>query len=271
MLGQGRLGLALAKNLHQQGLSVFSWSRSPKHLEWPTQSFSKFKDFDLSKIDKLIIASGSSSPKSISIADEHSRTITHFLRMSSEFSGQVYYLSSGAVYGDCLYAMRETDSCKPSTVYASAKHSTELLLKDLLGSNLSVFRIGNIVPQKSDFGIFAMINNSLSKKSPITFFGDPLDCRDYIGENDLLQVLNSLIMSESNFNLLNVGSGVSISLLEIAQMLNDIYDDDIDVVWNPRSKYDVAKTMLDVNSLKNLTDFSLSNPKELISKILEQS
>lgn len=269
VLGQGRLGQALASNFYQQGLAVHSWSRNPKNQDWSNKAFYSLENFDLGRLDKLIIASGSSSPRSISEVEEHRRTIGYLSQNTNNFSGQIYYLSSGAVYGDCLNAITESDECKPSTVYGSAKLSTELLLRETFGSNLSVFRIGNIVPDQLDFGIFKMIKNNLSHHLPINLFGDPLDSRDYIGERDLIRVLSAAILTEQKFKVMNVGSGESISLREIAQILSDIYKQDLNIVWGPRSSSDVARTILDISYMQTLLSVSLGSSRELMRNLLE--
>jgi len=268
VLGQGRLGQALASNFYQQGLQVHSWSRNPKNQNWSNEAFHNLVNFDMGKLDKLIIASGSSSPKSISEAEERQRTIGYLLKNTSDFSGQIYYLSSGAVYGDCLNALTESDECKPSTVYGSAKLSTELLLRETFGSNLSVFRIGNIIPDQLDFGIFKMIKTNLSQNLPINFFGDRLDSRDYIGERNLIQLLSAAILIEQKFQVMNVGSGESISLQEIAQILSSIYKQDLNIIWGPRSSSDVSRTILDVTYMQTLLSISVGSSRALMRNLL---
>ena len=267
VLGQGRLGFGLASSLHGQGHNIFSWARHSREQAWTNQAIADFGSFDHSKLDKLVIASGSSNPRSITPLEEFDRTAKYLSLISKDFSGQVYFLSSGAVYGDCRIAMREVDICRPSTVYGRSKFSAEENLSEKLGSNLTILRIGNIVPEKSDFGVFKMVQENLSTNTQIKLSGDSQDSRDYLGERDLISILINLIISDHRFGILNIGSGESISLHEIIEILSSIYTNELNVSWGPRSEFDVSNTYLDVTSLKSLITSPISSPKALIEKL----
>jgi nucleoside-diphosphate-sugar epimerase len=267
VLGQGRLGFGLASSLHGQGHSIFSWARHSRDQVWNNQSITDFGNFNHSKLDKLVIASGSANPRSITPLEELDRTVRHLSLISKDFSGQVYFLSSGAVYGDCHSAMRESDICRPSTIYGLSKFSAEEKLIEKLGSNLTILRIGNIVPEKLDFGIFQMVKENLLSQSAIRLMGDSQDSRDYLGEKDLISIMHNLIVSNHQLDLLNIGSGESISLLEIVEILSSRYSDQLPITWAPRSEFDVSNTYLDVSSLKSLIDFPFTNPKTLIENL----
>lgn len=264
VLGQGRLGYGLALSLHSQGHDVITWSRNMREQTWSNQILGEFRFFDHNQLDKLIIASGSSNPRSVTPHEELDRTTKHLSLVSRDFDGQVYYLSSGAVYGDCSRAMHEVDICRPSTVYGLSKFLAEEELRVKFGNKLTILRIGNIVPEKLDFGIFKMMRENISSKSPILFMGDSQDSRDYLGEKDLISILHNIIISNIRPELLNIGSGKSISLRRIVQILSAVYVDGLDVIWAPRSKYDVSNTYLDISSLKALNDVPVTNPETLI-------
>ena len=267
VLGQGRLGYGLASSLHAQGHDIFSWARDSKEQAWTNQAVDKFGKFNHSPLDKFIIASGSSNPRSITSLEELARTAEHLSLISQDFVGQIYYLSSGAVYGNCRIPMREVDICQPSTVYGESKFSAEEKLRSILGNDLTIFRIGNIVPEKLDFGIFRMVKENLSSDTPIKLMGDFRDSRDYLGEKELISILSSLIVSNHQLDLLNIGSGESLSLQEIVDILKNIYSNELNVTWAPRSEFDVSNTYLDVSRLKSLIEIPTTNSKSLIENL----
>jgi nucleoside-diphosphate-sugar epimerase len=235
--------------LHRGGNDVEAWSRTDRHALWPIASLKDFEEADLSSLDSLILASGSSSPKNALVEDELGRTLRLLEGAKQDFPKRVFYLSSGAVYGDCEYARSEKDNCLPITNYGIAKLKTELALRELLGDALVVLRIGNIVPDNLDFGIFKMIAHNLRSNHSIVFQGATSDCRDYILESELNQILANIVTSDLDLDVLNLGTGVSLSLGEISEILRANLRGKFDISWTDRSEFDVPRTILDVNNL----------------------
>jgi len=261
VLGQGRFGRGLANQLDSIPMEVTSWSRTPKLYPWKNRSFAQFSDMDLSEFDVLVIATGSANPAACSSSDELSRTLGLLASNRSTHNARIIYLSSGAVYGECMSPMKETQYPKPTTTYGRAKLSTENELRRTFGERLQVFRIGNIVPQNMDFGLFSAIKGSFANAIPITFFGDMNDCRDYLAEEELLQVLTKIIAQPSEEVLLNVGSGTALSLSEIASTVEEITSGVIGSLWANRKITDVAKTKLDCSKFQNLCNPTIQNPR----------
>ena len=267
VLGQGRLGRGLAANLNRAGHEVFSWSRTPRQQLWANETINRFQHFDFGELDSLVIASGSSSPKDISVLEEQLRTVTYVSKLPKEFSGSVYYLSTGAVYGECLSPKLESDACEPSTSYGSAKLSTEKELRAIRNDNLSVLRIGNIIPMDSDFGIFEMIKRNIVLNKPISLFGSPGDSRDYLDEMQLLSILQNLILSQQQFDILNIGSGVSVTLEEITNIVSSVYGNKATFSWNDRNSFDLGSTQLDIKFLNSLIGSPFSDPLISMTKL----
>jgi nucleoside-diphosphate-sugar epimerase len=268
-LGQGRLGQALAGILHQDGNNVKAWSRTNRQALWPVASLKDFQAADLSSLDSLILASGSSSPKNASVQDEQGRTLRLLQEAKQEFPKKVFYLSSGAVYGDCISGRSEKDNCLPITNYGIAKLTTELALRELLGEALVVLRIGNIVPNNLDFGIFKMIAHNVRRKHSIVFQGAPSDCRDYILESELNQILARIVTSNLDLELVNLGTGVSLSLGDISEILKANFGEKLNTRWEARSEFDVPRTILDVKRLNALDLRPSTLPETAVKNAIE--
>jgi nucleoside-diphosphate-sugar epimerase len=250
VLGQGRFGTGLAQKLHSLSMDVTSWSRSPRECAWKNSSFEEYANENLSEYDSLIVATGSADPGTCTASNEIARTFELFSRNYSAQSSRVIYLSSGAVYGECKSQMSENQPPNPTTSYGFAKLSAENEMRRELGDRLQVLRIGNIIPAKMDFGIFQAIRNSFERGTPITFFGTPSDCRDYLGEEEILRILSNIVVIPNAETLINIGSGTSLSLGEIADSVTEVTRGAIETYWNNRRITDVARTRLDCRKIQ---------------------
>jgi nucleoside-diphosphate-sugar epimerase len=266
VVGQGRLGSALTRSLISSGFQVSAWARTMRDDSFPIKSRDEFKTSDLDKFDSIVLASGLASPVEAQVEEELSRTIDLLPSSLKRFPGRVYYLSSGAVYGDCEVLKTEQAACRPVTAYGNSKYAAELALRRLLGDRLTIIRIGNLIPSKMDFGIFKMIASNYSSKVPITFQGAPSDCRDYLYEVELINILAEIVSSGIVPGTINLGSGIPISLGTLAQILQSYIPDEMEIRWSDRRLCDVGRTQLDVGLLNSLGLKALTHPEIAIRK-----
>jgi len=86
--------------------------------------------------------------------------------------------------------------------------------------------------------------------------------------DDFLSCIQSLIEIEHPPKVLNIGSGRSVSLAEITQILITSLGDQIKIVWEPRRPGDVSQTRLDVSLMRqNLKEKNQDPIKKLDSLI----
>ena len=125
ILGTGFMGQALAKYLHENNFEVLSLSRSKRDFPWRhITDLVSFKEIS-HDLDSLIVASGLSRPNQGDLQLEEQSTLSLLSDFKINSSLQIFYLSSGSVYGECDHAKCESDLAIPATEYGETKLQIE--------------------------------------------------------------------------------------------------------------------------------------------------
>lgn len=271
ILGQGRLGSQLAGHLRSCNNSVTTWSRNLESQATKDENLQDISRQSFSELEVLVIASGSSSPATSTPEEELARTWNLVRAQMISFSGNVFYLSSGAVYGNTIRPVSELDSTPAKTPYGLAKLSVEEAFRHSVGSRFTSLRIGNIFPKNFDFGIFQMIYNRINDGSEVTFIGDPDDCRDYLAEQDLIRLLGQLVILPNLPEVINIGSGKSLPLRFFESEISKYSKGKICCLWQKRNSFDVSSTFLDNSLLREITCTEAKDPTAQISEFLRDT
>jgi hypothetical protein len=137
------------------------------------------------------------------------------------------------------------------------------VIKQQYGPNSISLRIGNVVDFKSPTGIFGALLKSSS--NPV-LYGEKHSCRDYIEIKSLSNIIFELLTLQEWPGVLNVGSGVSTSLLDIEEMfIASKLSLTRELTWLPQRIYDVCLTKLDVTLAQTL---GLSKIDSAIDKLI---
>ena len=99
--------------------------------------------------------------------------------------------------------------------------------------------------------------------------GEPYDCRDYIGIADFLLALDRLIMSGENPRILNIGSGRSLMLSEIAELITSEVEGEITINWKSRRSGDLSQSRLDVDKMNKTLKVYPTDPRVLIRNFVK--
>ena len=260
------MGLPIARALHSRKHEVFTWSRSSSELPW---IHSTTLETLLSRpLDALIIASGNTRPNFGNEVTERSSTLDLIPDSMYHGTTRIIYLSSGAIYGECPSPRSEKDKISPSTSYGVAKAFVEEEFQRLFPNHFTSIRIGNVIDWHNPYGILAMAKRA-KESVLLDLYGSPEDCRDYIDINELCLMLSQILELNVSEEVINIGSGVSIQLGEIAESLATVLPE-VKINWNSPRHYDVSKTQLDVSKVRNLTSIELQDPKELFNNYLKR-
>lgn len=95
------------------------------------------------------------------------------------------------------------------------------------------------------------------ENKPINIFEDGLESRDFINVVDVADsVINSLDIKESNSEIINLGSGIGTSVIEIAQLLKKEYksDSNINITGDFRLG-DIAHNVADISKSERILGF----------------
>jgi UDP-N-acetylglucosamine/UDP-N-acetyl-alpha-D-glucosaminouronate 4-epimerase len=169
---------------------------------------------------------------------------------------RVVYAASSSAYGnEPQPRKRETDLPSPLSPYAAAKLAAELYCQAFwhsFGLETVALRYFNVFgPRQDPSGPYAaviplFIKALLAGQQP-TIYGDGLQTRDFTYVENVVQA--NLLAAEANRaagQVFNVGSGVSISLLDLLRELNAVFGTNIQPIFQPPRAGDVRDSLADI-------------------------
>jgi dTDP-L-rhamnose 4-epimerase len=125
---------------------------------------------------------------------------------------------------------REDDAIRPSSIYAATKYAQEDLVRvgcDSLGIGYAILRLQNVYGEGQSLhnpytGILSIFSTRVRRGLELTVFEDGLESRDFVHVSDVVQsILLALTTAHSVNTVINVGSGVPTSVLQVASMLSN--------------------------------------------------
>lgn len=155
---------------------------------------------------------------------------------------KVLFSSSASVYGNQDVPMHEDDAVQPQTPYGIAKYAGERLLNfygDHHDLNYLTYRFFNVygAGQDTDAYYTSVINvfiKRIARGEPPVIHGSGEQSMDFVNVYDLARAVYLGIERDASNEVLNVGSGESTSIAELAETLIDIMDVDIEPEYEDR-------------------------------------
>ena len=188
-------------------------------------------------------------------------------------SERLIFPSTAAVYGATNGPeVNEEVTPTASNVYGRHKLAAELLIRgyaDDYGLKCTVLRLFNVYGDlNKEQGVISLfVRRSLASKPLIVKGGDQL--RDFVFLDDVVQAfVRSLNSEASHGKTINVGSGVGISIKEIAEMIQRSFA-------KAKIKYELAdkeeySIYADVSRMKTTLGCSITDPRVGIPKFIEE-
>lgn len=127
-------------------------------------------------------------------------------------------------------ATPETATPYPASVYAATKLANETLgrvFSEAYGICVVALRFQNVYGERQSLrnpytGILSIFSNRMRQNLPVNIFEDGQESRDFVHASDVARAIGlSLGLDLPAFSLINVGSGVPTSVLEVAHLLRD--------------------------------------------------
>ncbi len=184
---------------------------------------------------------------------------------------RVVFASSAAVYGQGPEPVKtESLAVAPASPYAAAKACAETMCRtfsSLYGLETLALRYFNIYgPRQSagtDYGtvITRFIGRLLNGEPPIVF-GDGLQTRDFCYVDDVVSatILAATCPAVGRGEAVNIGSGTSVSVLELADCLNTAMGTSLQPVHVPPRPGDVRHSRADISLATSLLGFQPRTP-----------
>jgi len=199
----------------------------------------------------------------------------HMLEIAKEKGiKQFVFASSSSVYGvNPNVPWKETDqNMLPISPYASSKLSCELLghvYTNLYGIRFIALRFFTVYGprQRPDLAIHKFAKKIINEEA-IPVYGDGSTRRDYTFINDLLEGIRSaMIYTKSDYEIINLGNHRTVSLNEMIQTIEDVFDKKAIINRLPMQPGDVPQTYADISKAEQLLGYKPSTSfKEGIQK-----
>jgi UDP-glucose 4-epimerase len=173
------------------------------------------------------------------------------LQAAGDRTSVVFSSTGGAIYGECERAAREDDPRKPLSPYGVAKLAGEEYLAGwnrLHGTNHAALRFGNVYGPRQETGleggVVAIFLNAMAAGAETTIFGDGGQTRDFVQVDD---VVRALLLAPGRGGVLNVGSGVETSVLELHERCRAVSGVDSPPRLAPERDGDLKRSVLDIS------------------------
>lgn len=176
---------------------------------------------------------------------------------------RVLFASSSSVYGERPdgEAFRETDAVeRPISPYAATKRAGELLAHTFHhahGLRVVCARIFTAYGprQRPDLAVRAFAERVL-RDEPIPVFGDGKSLRDFTYVDDLVDGLVRSLDSNLAFEILNLGAGRTVTVLEVVELLEAALGRTARIQWLPRRTGDVSRTWADIGAAREALGYA---------------
>jgi len=185
----------------------------------------------------------------------------NIFKIAQKNNFKVVYASSSSVYGhQNIVPILENFEKKPINPYGKTKLDDEILAERYaeLGVKIIGLRYFNIFGKCQTLEYAGVITKFLDKlrdkESPI-IFGTGSQIRDFIHVEDIAKVNLLAMKSEVSFTHANIGTGNSISILELAKIMIDISGLKLEPIMEKALEGDIEKSQSDNSLARKLFDW----------------
>jgi UDP-glucose 4-epimerase len=269
--GGGFLGSAIVDRLLDEGhtVRVFERPRIQPHraftagekIDWVEGDFGHIPDIRqaLKGADAVVHLVCTTRPKSSNdepIFDVQSNVVStlQLLEEMRQFGIQklLFASSGGTVYGPPIQTpINEDHPTNPTTSYGITKLSIEkyLQLEQLLhGLRPVILRVANPYGERQRVeyaqGVVAAFLKRALAGEPIEIWGDGSVIRDYLHISDVARAFSAALNYQGMGRVFNIGSGSGTSLNELVQILSELLEQDLDVIYQSAREFDVKSNVL---------------------------
>ncbi len=180
----------------------------------------------------------------------------NILKLAKEYGFKIVYASSSSVYGNPKSVpIKEDDDRNPLNPYAKTKLEDELLAEKYseMGVHVIGLRYFNIFGRRQSKEYAGVIKLFLKKiqqnKSPI-INGDGSQTRDFVYVEDVVKANILAMDSNIKYKFLNVGTGFSISILDLANACIEASGLSLKPVHGPQLPGDILDSKADLELIK---------------------
>jgi len=206
-----------------------------------------------------------SVPESFEIPEEYYdvnvKGTENIFNIAKDHNLKVVYASSSSVYGTVTQIpISENFQRNPINPYGKTKLDDELLAETFANNGTQIiglryFNVYGIGQTGSYAGVITKFMQNLSKNEPPIIFGDGSQIRDFIHVLDIANANLAVMNSSVTSGFFNVGTGKTISIKELANIMIKIYDLELSPIYKNPLPGDIEKSQADKQKLEKLIDW----------------
>lgn len=220
--------------------------------------------------DQVVYAAGTSNPVD-SNADPVADAVRNIAPLISVLEAMpsagapllTFLSSGGTVYGPHAPTPAPEDAqLWPASSYGVMKVAAERFIAmyaRVNGFSADILRCANVYgpgqPTSGNQGAIGVFLSLLSEGRAITVYGDGSASRDFVHVDDVVDVALRLAESATACRVLNVGSGSSITIIELIECIAAHLGQEPVITYEPARSADVPSVVLDVTRLRGVLPF----------------
>lgn len=172
---------------------------------------------------------------------------------------RIIFASTSAVYGRKRWGrLKETDACQPASPYGVSKLAAEHYLRTQFPESV-ILRLGNVYgPRQVPIGENQVVPRAIRHfqfGDEFQVFGDGKQTRDYVYVEDVAHAVQCAMNGWCG--TYNVGSGRRVSVNQVTEILERVYELPVGYKWEHRAEPDPRRDVcLDVNKAVDLLGWS---------------
>jgi len=185
----------------------------------------------------------------------------NILKLAKEYEFKVVYASSSSVYGSLQkIPIKEDDDRKPINPYAQTKLEDEYLAKKYAEMSVRViglryFNVFGKRQSKEYAGVIKLFLERIQQKMPPKINGDGLQTRDFVHIDDVVRANILAMDSKVNHEFFNVGTGNSISILDLANAIINASGLSLKPIHGPELSGDARASQADIALIRKLLNW----------------
>ncbi len=273
--GSGFLGTHLARRLDEAGVPTLSLSSSDVDL-CSSDSVDQLSDI-LQDDDALVFASALTPDKG---KDVHTqlRNITMAAHVTEALTASpcshVVYISSDAVYSDDVDLVQEQTGCEPGSLYGSMHLMREQAMQAVANSKeipLVILRSSILYgygDTHNSYGPNRFVRTALAD-GVIKLFGEGEEKRDHVYIHDAARLIEECLKHRSA-GILNLATGSSCSFMDVAQLIADSVDRDVDIQCQTRGNPIKHRHYDSTATIKAFPTFQFTSIQDGISNVVSR-
>ena len=182
----------------------------------------------------------------------------NIFKIAKEFGIKVVYASSSSVYGDTsILPITESDEKRPINPYAKTKLEKDKLAEQYAKNGLKViglryFNVFGPRQSKEYAGVIKLFLERIQQGLPPLVNGDGLQIRDFVYVDDAVNANILSMESDIDFEFFNIGTGTTISILDLANIIIKFSGLKIKPIHRPALSGDVRATQADITKVKTM-------------------